>query len=187
MVQNYSLEEIIAALKQRDRHVYRFLFEEYFERMVRFAEYFLLDRGEAEDIVQDIFLGVWNKHEVLDIQSNLKSWLFTQVRNRCLNRIKHLHVEDQHKQWLIEAQLYAEIPEVELDPELVRKVYRVIEQLPPQAREIFKRCVLEGKKYKEVAAELGISVNTVNTQMKRSYQFLRTHLGVLFLIFLLSV
>ena len=109
-----------------------------------------------------------------------------QVRNRCLNRLKHLHVEDFSKQWLLEAQMYAEIPEVEIDQELLKRVYGVIEELPDQSKVIFKRCVLDGKKYREVAQEMEISVNTVNTHMKRAYKFIRSRLGVSFLI-LLSV
>lgn len=180
-------EEVVKALKKREEKVYRYLFDQYFERMVLFAEYFLLDRKEAEDITQEIFMHLWSHPELPEITFSLKSYLFTQVKNACLNRIKHLNIEDRHKQWLVEAQLYAEIPEVELDEELVHKVYAAIDELPEQARLIFRMCVLEEKKYKEVAAELGISVNTVNTQMKRAYKYLRERLGVFFLFFLFSL
>ena len=154
--------------------------------MTLFAEYFLLDRDEAEDIVQEVFIDLWNNAPTFPEVSNLKSYLFTQVRNRSLNRLKHLHVEDNYKQWLLEAQAYAEIPEVEIDQDMLKKVYGVIEELPGQSKIIFKRCVLDGKKYKEVAEEMNISVNTVNTQMSRAYKFIRSRLGASFLI-LLSV
>ena len=76
---------------------------------------------------------------------------------------------------------------MEIDPELLQRVYEVIEELPDQSRLVFKSCVLEGKKYKDVAEEMGISVNTVNTQMKRAYKYIRTRLGVSFLIILAVV
>ena len=157
--------------------MFKQLFESYFKKMTLFAEYFLLDRGEAEDIVQEVFIDLWNNAPTLPEVSNLKSYLFTQVRNRSLNRLKHLHVEDNYKQWLLEAQAYAEIPEVEIDQDMLKKVYDVIEELPDQSKIIFKRCVLDGKKYKEVAEEMNISVNTVNTQMSRAYKFIRSRLG----------
>ena len=72
------------------------------------------------------------------------------------------------------------------DQDMLKKVYDVIEELPDQSKIIFKRCVLDGKKYKEVAEEMNISVNTVNTQMSRAYKFIRSRLGASFLI-LLSV
>lgn len=183
----YSQQEIVEALRKRDSKVYRFLFEEYFERMVLFAEYFLLDGKEAEDVVQELFLKLWNSSDVPEITVSLKAYLFMQIKNTCLNRIKHLNVEDKHKKLLAEAQLYAEIPDVELDEELVRKVYAAVDELPEQTKAVFRLCVIEGKKYKEVAEELNISVNTVNTQMKRAYKYLRNRLNLTFLFFLMSL
>lgn len=180
-------DEIFEAIKRREHCIFKQLFETYFKKITLFAEYFLLDRDEAEDIAQEIFVDLWNNAPTLPEIANLKSYLFVQVRNKCLNRLKHLHVEDRYKQWLAEAQAYAEIPEVEIDPELLQRVYEVIEELPDQSRLIFKSCVLEGKKYKDVAEEMGISVNTVNTQMKRAYKYIRTRLGVSFLIILAVV
>ena len=182
----FDMENVLQAIRRREQGVFKQLFESYFKKMTVFAEYFLLDRGEAEDIVQEVFIDLWNNAPTLPEVSNLKSYLFTQVRNRSLNRLKHLHVEDNYKQWLLEAQAYAEIPEVEIDQDMLKKVYDVIEELPDQSKIIFKRCVLDGKKYKEVAEEMNISVNTVNTQMSRAYKFIRSRLGGAFLI-LLSV
>lgn len=173
----FDMENVLQAIRRREQGVFKQLFESYFKKMTLFAEYFLLDRGEAEDIVQEVFIDLWNNAPTLPEVSNLKSYLFTQVRNRSLNRLKHLHVEDNYKQWLLEAQAYAEIPEVEIDQDMLKKVYDVIEELPDQSKIIFKRCVLDGKKYKEVAEEMNISVNTVNTQMSRAYKFIRSRLG----------
>lgn len=175
---------IFAAIKRRDHGIFKQLFETYFKKMTLFAEYFLLDRDEAEDIAQEIFVDLWNNAPTLSNVSNLKSYLFVQVRNRCFNRLKHLHVEDNYSQWLAEAQAYAEIPEVEVDPELLQRVYDVIDELPEQARQVFKSCVLEGKKYKDVAEEMGVSINTINTQMTRSYKYIRKRMGVSFLVIL---
>lgn len=182
----FDMENVLQAIRRREQGVFKQLFESYFKKMTLFAEYFLLDCGEAEDIVQEVFIDLWNNAPTLPEVSNLKSYLFTQVRNRSLNRLKHLHVEDNYKQWLLEAQAYAEIPEVEIDQDMLKKVYDVIEELPDQSKIIFKRCVLDGKKYKEVAEEMNISVNTVNTQMSRAYKFIRSRLGASFLV-LLSV
>lgn len=179
--------EIIDAITKREKAAYKLLFEEYFEKMVLFAEYFLLSRQESEDIVQELFLGLWNRHEIPVIRISLKSYLFTQVRNRCLNRLKHLNIVDKHDRWLREAQEYAEIPDVEMDESLLRRVNAAIDELPLQARTIFQRCVIDGKKYREVADEMGISINTVNTQMKRAFKYLRNRLGNSLLLFIMSL
>lgn len=183
---NYSDKYLAEAIAGRDKTAYKLLFDQYFERMVLFAEYFVLDRSDAEDVVQELFLALWDRREIPVINISLRSYLFTQVRNRCLNRLKHLKVVDRYNEWLREAQAYAEIPDVEIDEQLVARVNAAIDELPTQARAIFRRCVIDGRKYREVAEEMGISINTVNTQMKRSYKFLRTRLGIAFLFFLIS-
>ena len=177
-------DEVLQAIRRKEHGAFKQLFEVYFKKMTLFFFFFLLDRDEAEDIAQEVFVDLWNNSATLPEVSNLKSYLFVQVRNRCLNRLKHVHVEDKYRQWLTEAQAYAEIPEVEIDPEVMNRVYGVIEELPEGSRVIFKKCVIEGKKYKDVAEELGVSINTVNTQMKRSYKYIRARLGVSFLMIL---
>ena len=187
MYGNAGLEALAAGVRKHDPQAYHSLFNLYFRKMVLFAEYFLMDRDEAEDIVQEIFADLWATAHRLPEMSNLRSYLFVQVRNRCLNSLKHLAVEDRYRQWLAEAQEYAEIEEEDIDRELVDKVYATIEELPAQARTIFKRCVLDGCKYRQVADEMGLSVHTVNTQMKRSYKFLRDRLGASFLVILVLI
>ena len=186
-MKDISQVEILKAIKNKDKVIYKYLFDDYFEKLVFFAEYFILDRNDSEDIVQDVFYDLWERSSDVKIISNLKSYLFVQVKNKCLNRLKHLNVVDKHKQWLWEAQVYADIPEVNIDRELMQKVYAAIDELPEQSQKIFRDCVLNGKKYKEVAEDMGISVNTVNTQMKRAYKYLRTKLGVAFMIFLTTL
>ena len=100
------MDDTFQAIKRREHVAWKQLFEIYFKKLVLFAEYFLMDREEAEDIAQEVFVDLWTNVRELPEISNLKSYLFVQVRNRCLNRLKHLHVEDFSKQWLLEAQMY---------------------------------------------------------------------------------
>ena len=183
VIKEYSSEEVIEGLQKKDKEVFRFLFEKYFGQLVHFAEYFLLEREAAENVVQDCFLKLWEKTDFSNIR-NFNSYLFVQVKNICLNKIKHLQIEDKHKSWLMEAYLYAELPEVEYDERLIDKVWRVVNELPEQTRLIFIACVVEGKKYREVADECGISVNTVNTYVKRAYKYLRRRMGLSVILFL---
>ena len=124
VIKEYSSEEVIEGLQKKDKEVFRFLFEKYFGQLVHFAEYFLLEREAAENVVQDCFLKLWEKTDFSNIR-NFNSYLFVQVKNICLNKIKHLQIEDKHKSWLMEAYLYAELPEVEYDERLIDKVWRI--------------------------------------------------------------
>ena len=187
MKSEVQIEKLLAGVRRRDIMSFQYLFRMYFSKMTLFAEYFLMDRGDAEDVVQDIFSDLWTDAATLPEISNFKSYLFVLVKNRCFNRLKHLEVEDAYRQRVNEAQKYADMDETDLDEELVQKVYDTIEELPGQAKAVFKSCILEGKKCKEVADEMGLSVHTVNTHMKRSYKFLRTRLGVSYLLILATV
>lgn len=180
-------DDIARAIRRRDHEAFKKAFEMWFEKMTLFGEYFLYAREEAEDVAQEVFVELWENADKLPEIANLQGYLFTEVKNKCLNRLKHLRVEDNYKRWLAEAQEYAEIPDTEIDEEQVRQVYAAIEELPEQARHIFKQCALEGKKYKEVAAELGVSVNTVNTQMSRSFKYIREKLGITLLLFIYHI
>ena len=184
MVQRYSAEEIVAGLRRKDEKIFRYLFETYFKLMVHFAEYILADRAEAENIAQDCFLHLWEKEEFPEI-ADIKAYLLGQVKNACLNEIKHLQMEDKHKKWIAEAYMYAELPEVEYDERLVAKVWRAVDELPEQTRAVFVACVVDGKKYREAAEEFGISIHTVNTYIKRAYKALRDNLGASLLLFFL--
>ena len=132
-VKTYSAEEIIAGLREKDEKVFRFLFDTYFEPMVHFAEYMLADHAEAENIVQDCFLHLWEKKEFPDI-ADIKSYLLAQVKNACLNELQRLQLEDKHKKWLVEAYMYAELPNVEYDEELVKKVWRAVDDFHPHGQ-----------------------------------------------------
>lgn len=168
---------------KHDDAFFRSLFQDYFGQLVGFAEYILADREEAENVVQECFIRLWERGTHSDI-FDMRSYLFRQVKNACLNVVKHLQVEDRHNKWIAEAYMYSELPDGEYDDGLVEKVWQAVDELPEQTRAVFVACVVDGKKYREVAEEYAISVNTVNTYVKRAYKFLRERLGVQLLFFL---
>ena len=169
--------EVVEGLRQRDHGVFRRVFERYYRGMTLFGEYFLCDREEAEDVAQEVFTEVWEEAERLPEVENVRAWLLTRVKNKCLNRLKHLEVEDAYRQWVAEAEEYAGVPEGEVDEELAERVKAVVEELPEQAKRIFKRVVLDDKRYREVAEELDITLNTVKTHLARALAFLRGELS----------
>lgn len=163
----------------------------YFARMYRFAKEYVLFDEDAENIVQDVFLVLWEKREVLDIQISLVSYLFSLVKNRSLDYLRHQVVADEYKQELkaklssLEAMSYS----VGSDENIEHVVATAIDKLPERCREIFIKSRVEGKKYREIADELQISVNTVENQMSIALKRLRTELKdyLPLLIFLLYV
>ena len=120
----------------------------------------------------------------------LKSWFYRVARNAAVDYLRHLQVEDKYKFLMAEAMI--SIPDIdeEIDEQVYAKVNLAIESLPEQCRLIIKLNVLEGKKYQEIAEELGITINTIRTQVSRGYKKLRDILSeevdssVLFFMFL---
>lgn len=139
----------------------------------------------AEDIVQDVFLRFWEDNKLLFVETNPKAYLFRSVRNASIDYIR----KNNYRVFtdIEEANLISEeeISEEELSLQYER-LYRIIGQLSPQERTVLNAIVVENKRYKEVAEEMNISVNTVKTYFARALRTLRKELPLSILLILLS-
>lgn len=138
---------------------------------------YLNSTAEVEELVQGLFVYIWEKREQLTINTSMKSYLYMAIRNRCFNYIKHEKV----KQNYVQAQQAQEMPLVDGEAqwnyeELETRVKEVIEGLPARCREIYLLSREEGLRYREIAERLGISIKTVETQMGRALKVLRREL-----------
>ena len=93
--------------------------------------------------------------------TSVKAYLFTSVRNRCLNAIRERKIRDEHNNKLIEAQLFSGTEDVVIDEDVHRRLQEALDALPDKCREIILLKVVEGKKNKEIAEQLNISMKTV--------------------------
>ena len=146
-------------------------FQEYFERLRRYAFTILRDDDEAKDAVQAIFLKLLEKKEVLDNDQSIKSYLYTSVYNHCLNIKRHQKVMERHLASDPKAPYVMD--DSILRKEDTRQIMASLECLPPRCRQIFVMSRLEEKKYAEIAAEMSISVKTVEVQMGKALKILR--------------
>lgn len=150
----------------------------YYSRMLRFAKEYVLFEEDAENVVQDVFLLLWEKREVLDIQVSLVSYLFSLVKNRSIDYLRHKVVAEEYRQELtfklsaLEQLNYTFTSEEDIE----QAVTKAIDKLPERCRVIFLKNRIEGKKYREIADELDISMNTVENQMSIALKKLRIEL-----------
>ncbi len=158
------------------------IYKEYFSMLVGFAFQYVGDSDTAKDITQEVFSKIWKHSDEIVIRTNVKSYLFGAVRNACLNHVRHEKVKEAHTKE-IRPITTEEISFLEMD-ELADKVQKVMDQLPEKRREVFEMSRFEGKKYKEIAEELGVSIKTVETQMSRALKAMREALGS-YLIYLI--
>jgi RNA polymerase sigma-70 factor (ECF subfamily) len=147
----------------------------HYSRMKRFATEYLICEEDAENIVQDVFLELWEQQFVLMSHTRLFAWLFTTTKNRCLDLLRHKTVirkgaERIRDEYNVELQMKLQSLEafdekIFTEPDIESVVQKAIETLPEKCREIFVMNKIEGKKQKAIAAELNISLNTVESQM----------------------
>ena len=141
---------------------------------------YLKDQQIAEDVVQETFMGLWQKRNELTIESNLKQYLLRAVRNRSLNYLERSRQFDQ----LTDAAKELAVDEeqsVYADEELAVRIARSIEMLPPQCKKIFLLAYQDDLTYNEIAERLNLSKNTIKTQMGIAYKILREKLKSYFL------
>jgi RNA polymerase sigma-70 factor (ECF subfamily) len=167
-----------------------FEFEEiylsWFSKMKHFAKEYVVSEEDAENIVQDVFMEMWEKRPVFADRTRLTAYLFTAVKNRSLNCLRRRvleqeaadRVRDEYRMALrVNLESLEFFDHTQLGEEDVEQIIRkAILSLPERCRQIFVMNKIEGKKQKEIAAELDISVNTVETQIGIAYTKLRIEL-----------
>ncbi|MDP4185354.1 MAG: RNA polymerase sigma-70 factor [Bacteroidota bacterium] len=156
----------------QDTVLFSNIFNEYYTDLVLYAESIIFDQEFARDLVQDIFLSLWKQADTIEINTSLKNYLFRSVRNKALDHLRHNKVTDINHQLIREAGIISGIQHSE-EESVDDQLYNALNQLPPQCRKIIELKVFQGLKYDEIAQMLGVSVNTVKTQIKIGYRILR--------------
>lgn len=169
-------DQILAFLKQGDKRGLELLFRQFYRPLVMYACKFIDSREEAEDIVQEVFIKFWEKSRFDFVERYLRSYLYHSVHNRCLDALeKKTVVKLESTDSLLEFS-DTEMPDDSEWNARVDEIYREIDSLPARTREIFVAIVLDGKRYRDVADELDISINTVKTAFSRALSTLRGNL-----------
>lgn len=163
---------------------FRELFDEFYPSMYNYARRIVENEEAADDITQEVFINLWNKRNELEVHS-FAGFLYTSTRHRCMNYIrgeknrlnKQISISDTHTDE-VDDHLFV------VEEEMVREIKKLIATLPEQQQNVFKLHV-SGLKQKEIAEELGISVNTVKTHKLKARQYLKAQLKDTLYLFLL--
>ena len=152
------------------------LYIDYQPRLIAYALRFVGDSVEAQDLVQDCFVNVWENRHFEKLSDGLDRYMFHLVKNAALNDLRGTQRRElRHEKVMAEMASEnenrgeGELHEMEI-------LYAAINQLPLERRRVFMMICAEGMKYQDVADTLGVSINTVRTQMGRSMKFLREKL-----------
>ena len=174
-------DELFDRIKSGDQKALELLFSIYFPRLNDFAQNVVKDDVISQDIVQDVFVKVWEKRAEIE-SINLEAYLFRSVRNRCIDCIKHLKVVNNRMQEIQISSKYEELcridfignePYVLIEQELKQKIEKTIQNLPERCREVFILSRLSGLKNKEIAEKLNINIKNVERHLSRAMQSFR--------------
>lgn len=183
--------EFIPNPRSNEEQAFEILFRKYYVRLCGFANKFIANRQESEEIVQEVFLNIWKKRDQLKLDNEIRPYIFKSVQNLCYNFLEHQKVIDNYysvievvyKNQTKEFDTYESI----LYTEFQQRVDKSIKSLPEQCRRIFQLSREDGLKYAEIAEQLGISVKTVETQMSRALSKLKTELKDYLVVLIISL
>lgn len=169
----------IGEIRIGNEAVFETVFRQYYSPLCRYADLLLGDPDEAEEVVQTVFLTIWERRESLLITTSLKAYLYRAVHNRCLNRISQQSIQAGHRQQAA-TELYSQASSPTqslLADELSSRLQQAISQLPEQCRRAFELSRFEELSYKDIARRLGIATKTVENQIGKALRILRTELS----------
>ncbi|MDZ7723261.1 MAG: RNA polymerase sigma-70 factor [candidate division KSB1 bacterium] len=175
----FNLEAV--NIKDGDIQAFERCYRYYCQKLIEFACYYVKDIYSAENIVQDVFLNLWQNRDKIDPSSNLKSYIYKATKNRALKVIRKQNTEQKYRNVQEERIIYAEFSDAKvLEKELDLQLNNAIDGLPEKCRIIFCMNRYNHLTYREIASVLDISVKTVETQMGRALKILRRKLAHLF-------
>lgn len=170
----YDEKELLQQVAGGSEEAFSLLFRRYRGKLYHYVLDFTQSKEEAEDIVHDVFLKIWNSRETLTAIDSINSYLYKMSRNQAINGLRR-----KAKERLVLAELRQEPMAIlpDIDPaskkEVRDSIQQAISKLSPQQRKVFLLSRQDGLKHEQIAEELGISITTVKTHIGRALQFLR--------------
>lgn len=164
------------------------VFSEHYLALCFFADKMINDRTAAEDIVEDMFIKLWEKEPDFSSYKNIKAVLYISVKNACLNYIKkrkNILTQTNALTYLLQQEQEDFILNNITRAEVLREVYDEMQKLPPECRKVMQLYYQHGLDHKSISHELGVTVSTVKNQKARGLQILKKKLGTSFFYLLI--
>lgn len=182
-------QKLLDNIKKGTEESYKQLFDKYYLQLTIYANKFVNDLDQSRELVQDLFVRIYEKRDQINIHTSLKAHLYQSIRNSCINYIKQRQTQATHHENIkyINNGSDINISEQILETELEYQVLHALKQLPDQCRKVFQMNRFEGLKNQEIADRLSISKRTVETHISKALKILRkelsTYLKIAILVF----
>jgi RNA polymerase sigma-70 factor, ECF subfamily len=186
----HTERELAEKLRDGDPLAFEVLFYKYRNKVKGFAKKMIPSHIDPEEIVQEVFVRVWIKKDLINPDKDFRSYLFSIAKNLILDHIKSAvnrklyFVDEQFHKDLIDED-NSELNTMPQDAE--EKLHKLIQQLPERRKEIFNLSRFEGLSYKQIAVRLNITENTVDSQIRNALAFIRKEFRKTLLLLLLYI
>ncbi len=169
-------------LKSGNPEAFKEVFRVLYPRLKGYCRLFVHNEDQIEDIIQESFITLWEKHDTINPEKSVESFVFVIVRNRCLNYLKkeklnnnqvnldNINIEELQYLYQLD---FTNKEEKSVEELLIESFQKAVNELPDKMKLVFTKCKIEGKKQKEVAEELGISIKMVEKHISKSKQQIR--------------
>lgn len=176
---------LVLQIQQSNTKAFKTIYDRYYKLLVLFCKQYVDDLSTAEDMVQDVFVNIYENRKTLSITTSFKSFLYTSVKNKALNHTKRskkmvLNNYETNNNILLTEEDTIAIEQLELS----KKLHRAISRLPKKNQEIFKMSRFKGYTNQEIAELMQLSIRTVETHISNSIKELKNTLNPILIFFL---
>ena len=180
---------VLEKLKAGDIEAFEVLYKKHYAEQVRLCYKYVHDVEVARDLVQDVFLKLWQKRADITIRESVGAYLYASTKNHSINYLKKVIAQDLPENHAIDFSLMQSFEDAEKEIQKSRLIKLAIDQLPGKCRIIFNMSFINGLTYNEIAEELGLSSKTVKAQkaigLKKMAEYLKIHRDDLLIMLLL--
>jgi RNA polymerase sigma-70 factor, ECF subfamily len=185
-------KRILKELKYGSKKAFEYVFKTYYDPLCRYAEEILKDRNQSEDVVETLFIIIWEERKKLDIHTSFRSYLYRSTYNACLNIIRKRKSESKYRDFFRNHSDFSKshdygsssypLSEI-IEKEMEGGIAKVIDALPPQCKKIFLMSRVDDLSHQEIADKLDISVNTVKSQIMSALKKIQVAMKDLMFVF----
>lgn len=184
----YTDEQLIQQMAEGDQQAFTQVYRRYWEDLFITAAKALRGKKEAEDVVQDVLLSLWNRRNELNIQGSLTAYLHTSVRYKCIHYIEKNITRHDYLVQLAEVGTNTTLPNAEINlnlKEMQQTINKAVAKMPPKMKEVYKLSRQENLSYKEISDYMSISVETVKKHIQNALQLIRKDFNLYTIYFII--
>ncbi len=176
--QNYNDSSLVIRIRNDSREAFKLLYDRYYKKLYYFSLRYLENREEAEEVIQSVYMNVWEHRKSLDETMSVKSYIYKSAINCIYNHLKKKAICSRFVEMELqkgESQAYQTYDQIFFH-DLEMSINSIVETLPPQQQKIFQLSRFEGLSHEEIAQKLDISVRTVENQVYRALKIIKSKL-----------